>query len=58
MKWGFSDHLGIRNFLCNVPVVDFGACLTSLMIDFQQYTILSLINQSKFKAIIFDRHRR
>ena len=48
MKWGFSDHLGIRNFLCNVPVVDFGACLTSLMIDFQHFAILSLV---KWKQI-------
>ena len=47
MKWGFSDHLGIRNFLCNVPVVDFGACLTSLMIDFQQFAILSLVKSKE-----------
>ena len=40
---GYSDHCGILNLLSNIPVTDFGACINSLMIDFQQFTILSLV---------------
>ena len=39
----FSNHLSIPNLLHNVPIADFSACLTSLMIDFQQFTILLLV---------------
>ena len=39
---GFFDRLGILN-LCNVSVVDFDASLTSVMIDFYQFTILSQV---------------
>ena len=37
--------------LCNIPVVDFGACLTSLIIDCQHFKILLLVN-------LDDCHRR
>ena len=40
---GFFDRLGILNLLCNVSVVDFDASLTSVMIDFYQFTILSQV---------------
>ena len=32
----FTDHLAISNLLGNIPVVDFGVFLTSLMFYFHQ----------------------